>query len=31
MTITDAARDFLAGILKENPGKSLRILFNGFG
>lgn len=29
--ITDAARDMLQNVLKENPGKCLRIVFEGFG
>ncbi len=31
MTITQQAQEKLTGILKENPGKYLRIFFDGFG
>ncbi len=31
MTITAQAQEKLTGILKENPGKYLRIVFDGFG
>jgi hypothetical protein len=31
MTITDAAKEILAPIMGEQPGKILRIVFEGFG
>ena len=31
MTITDAAKEMLLPILSENPGKLLRVVFEGFG
>ena len=31
MKITDAARTALGPILAENPGKMLRVVFEGFG
>jgi len=31
MKITDAARTALEPILSENPGKMLRVVFEGFG
>ena len=31
MKITDQAREMLGTILAENPGKTLRVVFNGFG
>jgi Fe-S cluster assembly iron-binding protein IscA len=31
MKITEEAKRMLSGILDENPGKSLRIVFQGFG
>ena len=31
MKITDQAREMLQEILREHPGKTLRIVFNGFG
>ena len=31
LKITDAAKNKLQGILTENPGKTLRVVFEGFG
>ena len=31
MTITDLAKEKLVAILDENPGKTLRVVFEGFG
>jgi len=31
LTITETASDNFKQILKENPGKSVRIIFEGFG
>lgn len=31
MTITDLAKEKLQAILAENPGKALRVMFEGFG
>lgn len=31
LRITDAAKNKLQGILAENPGKCLRVVFEGFG
>jgi Fe-S cluster assembly iron-binding protein IscA len=31
INITDAARDKIKEILKENPGKHLRVMVQGFG
>jgi len=31
MKITQAAQAALAKLLEENPGKSLRVVFQGFG
>jgi len=31
MTITDLAKEKLQAILQENPGKLLRVVFEGFG
>ena len=31
MTITDAAKKMILPILGENPGKQLRVIFEGFG
>ncbi len=31
MKITEEAKKMLSGILEENPGKSLRVVFQGFG
>lgn len=31
MRITDAAQQALRQLLKENPGKILRVVFQGFG
>lgn len=31
MIITEKARTKLLGILQENPGKHLRLIFEGFG
>lgn len=31
MKITDSAREKLQTILGENPGKKLRLIFEGFG
>ncbi len=31
MVITDAAKEKLAGVLKEYPGKNLRVYIRGFG
>lgn len=31
MTITDQAREKLAAILEDNPGKTLHVVFEGFG
>lgn len=31
MKITDLAKEKLQGILQENPGKFLRVVFEGFG
>lgn len=31
LTITDTARDNFEQILKENPGKTVRVVFEGFG
>jgi hypothetical protein len=31
MTITDLAKEKLQPILRENPGKLLRVVFEGFG
>jgi hypothetical protein len=31
MKITDAAKEMILPILEQNPGKSLRVVFEGFG
>jgi hypothetical protein len=31
MTITDQAKEMILPILAENPGKHLRVVFEGFG
>lgn len=31
MNITDRAKNKLLEVLQANPGKSLRVVFNGFG
>jgi len=31
MTITEKAKSKLLGILQENPGKHLRVIYEGFG
>lgn len=31
MTITDQAKEKLVPILDDNPGKSLHVVFEGFG
>ncbi len=31
MIVTDEARNKLLAILAESPGKSIRVVFNGFG
>lgn len=31
LNITDAARDQLKELMKEHPGKCLRVVFEGFG
>ena len=31
MKITDAAKKMIIPVLAENPGKSLRVVFEGFG
>ncbi len=31
MKVTDAAREMLKEIIRENPGKCLRVYFEGFG
>jgi hypothetical protein len=31
MQITDAAREKILPVLAQNPGKSLRVVFEGFG
>jgi len=31
MKITEAAQTALVKLLEENPGKSLRVIFQGFG
>lgn len=31
MEITDAAKEMILPILAENPGKHLRVVFEGFG
>jgi hypothetical protein len=31
MKITDSAKEMLEPILTENPGKFLRVVFEGFG
>lgn len=31
LTITEAAKTVLDGILAEHPGKMLRLVFEGFG
>ena len=31
LTITDTARDQIKEVLKEHPGKIVRVVFEGFG
>jgi hypothetical protein len=31
MTITDSARDFLQGVMKEHDAQGLRLFFEGMG